>query len=569
MTHVKRVHPSSKGLWLTAGLLLGMSALAPAAVSQKAEETIIKSVANEVKGGVAGKTWKGDKINLQVVRLLKRIQIKVRVATLVDGQMKTEFEPLKDTRVHIRNYDNGKLLVNALTDENGFLPDKETQKIGVGNYSLRPVTSYPKEPYYYASNFALAASDRDKELNLVTDYSSVVFNVLSGKPLNGAKVGLHRDGGDLVNGPFDHYAGSRMNPIPMGVQMTGGAMSMNEPPRFNLYQGEFQYKNPDLVISAQSLRVKALVPEQKFFVSVDFEPGSGLEKRFNPVERTQAPWGGYEQPYRGQEFKLLQDQPIGLQVPLIPISALKVTKMANKTRAQVGDIVAYRVKVENTSEEDTNPVQPIIVVDQMPVGIKYLRGTARLNGQPVEPVIAGNTLRFSIGALKAKGAPNKEDQNSVVYMTTLATSVVAGQVYENRALAQIQGITVSNVSSAAIRVDSSPFADEALLIGKVYIDANGNGWQDEGEQGVGGVRLVMEDGTTIITDPDGKYSVPQVTPGRHVIKLDESSLPFGLAPASNPSRFLLISRGLIAKQNFALRETKDEAPNAHPAPAAP
>lgn len=549
-------------LALATAMLLGLAA-GPAAWSQR-EEDVIKDVGNTVSGDLAGKAWQGETVKLKVVKLLKRIQIRVRIITYEDGRPKVRFEPLRETRVQIRNYRNGKMLVDQVTDKEGLLPDSETRKIGVGVFSLRPVTEYPKQPYYYAGNFTLSAADRDKALDMVLDPSSVVYNVLSGKPVNGAKVGLHYEDGTIVNGPFEHFTANQMHPTPNGVQLSGGVATMTEKPVYDLFMGEFQYRNPETWFTAQDLKVKALNPGQRMFVSVDFEQGSELAARFSPVTRTQSEWTGYEQPYRGQVFSLAQDQGVGLQVPLVPITALKVTKMSNKTRASVGDVVAYRIKVENMSAEDTHPSQPIGIVDTLPVGLKYLPGTARLNGEAVEPVQSGNTLRFTIGSLRAKGNAQRLDQNSVVYLATLATSVVAGQIYENKALAQIQGITVSNTSSAAIRAETSPFADESLLIGKVFVDANRNAWQDPGERGLGGVRLVLEDGTIVTTDPDGKYSVPQLRPGRHVIKLDVSTLPFGMQLATDDSRFLMISRGLIYKQNFGVIQTTPTAASAVP-----
>lgn len=543
-------HPFHYLLFL---LLLMASWSAPqASGSPQESDEIIKDVSNSVSGDLAGKAWPGDTIQLKVVRLLKRLQIQVRIMSFENGQAKIRFEPLKETRVQIRHYKTGKLLVDHSTDKNGILPDTEARKIGVGTFSVRPITEYPQSPYYYASSFTLNENDRNKTLDIVMDPSSVVYNALSGKPVNGAKVALYREDGSLVNGPFEHFSANQNNPAPTGVQWSGGVAHLHKKPLYDLFTGEFQYQNPEQFFQAKNAKVQALTKNQRFFVNVDFEPNSELAARFSPITRTQSEWGGYEQPYRGQSFTLAQDQGVGLQIPLVPLTALKITKMSNKTRASVGDIVAYRIKVENMSAEDTHPAQPIMIVDTLPVGLKYLPGTARLNGQKVEPVQGGNQLFFDIGNLKAKGSPQRMDQNSVVYMATLATSVVAGQIYENKALAQIQGITVSNISSAAIRAEMSPFADESLLMGKVFIDANKNGIQDEGEKGVGGVRLVLEDGTIVTTDPDGKYSVPQVRPGRHVIKLDVSTLPFGMVLNTDGSRFLMISRGLVYKQNFGV-----------------
>src|ERR1035438_4607854 len=43
----------------------------------------------------------------------------------------------------------------------------------------------------------------------------------------------------------------------------------------------------------------------------------------------------------------------------------------------------------------------------------------------------------------------------------------------------------------------------------------------EGEVGVKGVELWMEDGTRITTGDDGKFSLPNVKPGQHVLRVNE------------------------------------------------
>jgi hypothetical protein len=57
--------------------------------------------------------------------------------------------------------------------------------------------------------------------------------------------------------------------------------------------------------------------------------------------------------------------------------------------------------------------------------------------------------------------------------------------------------TVSNVATVKVRVTGGVFTDRGFILGKVYMDCNANGVQDKGEEGVAGVRLVLEDGTYV------------------------------------------------------------------------
>jgi hypothetical protein len=84
-------------------------------------------------------------------------------------------------------------------------------------------------------------------------------------------------------------------------------------------------------------------------------------------------------------------------------------------------------------------------------------------------------------------------------------------------------------------VTGGVFTTDACVVGKVYVDCNNNQVQNREELGIPGVRLFMEDGTTITTDVEGKYSYCGLSPRTHVLKADPLSLPRGsrLVTSSN------------------------------------
>jgi hypothetical protein len=97
----------------------------------------------------------------------------------------------------------------------------------------------------------------------------------------------------------------------------------------------------------------------------------------------------------------------------------------------------------------------------------------------------------------------------------------------------------SNTALFKVNVQGGVFSNEGCIVGKVYMDCDGNSAQgnDGGsrELGIPGVRLVMLDGSFIVTDNEGKYSLCGVKPQTHVIKVDRTTLPRGarLMPSSN------------------------------------
>jgi len=245
--------------------------------------------------------------------------------------------------------------------------------------------------------------------------------------------------------------------------------------------------------------------------------------------------------------------PVTMDVPLDAraITGLFVQKTASKTRAEVGDFVDYTIVVA----DNTGSPLPAggALTDRLPAGFIYQSGTARLNGAPLaDPQIGkGAVLTFTLPALTA-GTPT-----NVSYRVELGPNSLAGDGI-NRAQATVL-TAVSNVATASVQIDGGVFSNDAFIIGKVYLDCNSNQINDEEESGIPGVRLYLEDGTYVITDEEGKYSLYGITPKTHVLKLDKTSLPPGATleilsnrNAGDPgSVFVDLRNGELHKANFA------------------
>ncbi|MCB9138393.1 MAG: carboxypeptidase regulatory-like domain-containing protein [Caldilineaceae bacterium] len=68
----------------------------------------------------------------------------------------------------------------------------------------------------------------------------------------------------------------------------------------------------------------------------------------------------------------------------------------------------------------------------------------------------------------------------------------------------------------------------------VWLDANGNGVQEGGENGISGVTVILTDGNgnqqTTVTDGDGHYSFGDLPTGPYTIAIDPATLPAGVTP---------------------------------------
>ncbi|OGV94098.1 MAG: hypothetical protein A3K19_23640 [Lentisphaerae bacterium RIFOXYB12_FULL_65_16] len=254
-----------------------------------------------------------------------------------------------------------------------------------------------------------------------------------------------------------------------------------------------------------------------------------------------------------------------------PGTHLRVLKTANRTEAEIGDIVRYAVTVTNGSQ---TPVTGISVFDQLPYGFSYVAGSTRVNGvDAADPAVSRRTLTWTVGDLAAGKAC------TIVYKAMLNPQSTQGNG-RNSVYAQgtAAGKTVtSNRAWVEVKVEPGVFTSKGTVIGKVFIDQDGDRIQTEGEPGVANAVLYMEDGTRVVTDDEGRFSIPEVAPGTHVLRLDESSLPPGLQPVpvsnrfmgSATSQFVDMTFGGLFKANFALVRTGpavETKPGTTPAP---
>jgi uncharacterized repeat protein (TIGR01451 family) len=254
---------------------------------------------------------------------------------------------------------------------------------------------------------------------------------------------------------------------------------------------------------------------------------------------------------------------------------IQITKKANKQKATVGDIVTYKVTLTNNGVDPTDINNPTQLIDRIPHGFKYVKGSTILidglgNITRTDPAgVDTDMLTFDAGWF---GTTATATTKVVSYQLVVGSGVSFGK-YENRAYARFwynkPPVTegTSNIAREEVLVVPDPIFDLGTIIGKVFFDTNSNGVQDEGEEGIGQAKIVMEDGTVIITDKDGKYHVPGVTPGTHLLKLvsiphppvpREEKLdddPLSSSVTENP-RVVRITEGLLTKVNFGVSGQK-------------
>ncbi|GGC88706.1 SdrD B-like domain-containing protein [Undibacterium terreum] len=265
-----------------------------------------------------------------------------------------------------------------------------------------------------------------------------------------------------------------------------------------------------------------------------------------------APTGTQSTTYYLQLQAGRQDQEIvNNHIPLDPYagSSLAITKIGSTNVVELGDSLLYTIQVFNRG---AIAVAKTTVVDSLPAGFKYISGSYRLNNvaKPDPAGGAGPVLQFAVGDLAGASSV------TLTYRVRVAVGAQQGDGI-NRAQA-ISGSSKSDEARWKVRVTGGVFTDEACVVGKIFVDCNGNHIQDNEELGVPGVRMYMEDGTSLISDSEGKYSMCGISPRTHVLKVDKLTLPRGsrLTTSSNRnagdanSLFLDIQNGELHRADF-------------------
>jgi len=115
---------------------------------------------------------------------------------------------------------------------------------------------------------------------------------------------------------------------------------------------------------------------------------------------------------------------------------------------------------------------------------------------------------------------------------------------------------MSQEAEATVRLVPDPTFDCTDVTGKVFDDANRNGYQDGDESGLPGVRLVTTTGLAATTDPYGRYHITcAITPNENrgsnfVLKLDDRTLPSGFRVSTRPVQVQRATRGKALRMNF-------------------
>jgi len=276
----------------------------------------------------------------------------------------------------------------------------------------------------------------------------------------------------------------------------------------------------------------------------------------------------------GGEIVLSEAAPVRVDIPLDQIlTPILLTKEASATEAQAGSLIQYRIDISNPDQRLATGA--IVVDDRFGAQMRLRTDTVRLDGRPATAAVAADGGRFSlrIPALAPGGAAR------ITYALEVRADAREGDSTNQAGAFDDRG-NRSNLAGVVVRIRRDSIAERMTIIGRVT--EGGCSADPATARGLGGVRIMIEDGSYAVTDSDGRYHFEGVVPGTHVVQLDDMTLPADRAVADCArnsrsagrafSRFVEGRGGVLKRVDFhtveaAPRRDRRTAAAVRPAPA--
>lgn len=264
-------------------------------------------------------------------------------------------------------------------------------------------------------------------------------------------------------------------------------------------------------------------------------------------------------------------------IPLDPVDSsvygglINVSKQALTRFARVGEPVGYEIRLTNTTRGRLRGVE---LHDNLPNAFNFIADSASIRHVEDSPI--GNPsspARQQAVPIAVRGDDpivfgpfDLEAESSVVirYVTRPSTRARQGS-YLNTAMPMAPPRIIGNIAEATVNISSDPLFEQTTVLGRVFLDRDGDGARGADEPGIPGVRLATVDGLLIETDQHGRYHIAAVEVDNaargtnFILKLDPATLPAGAAVAGPNPRVLRITQSLMSRIDFAVRFDADHA----------
>jgi len=378
--------------------------------------------------------------------------------------------------------DQGNIVATVLTDANG---EYSVTGLIPGEYTVR----FYNEAGVFISdsqtNGPLMPGDT-QDLPLPVDPSGVVYDSSSREPLAGVTL-------QLINS-----AGVQVDPSCLNANQQGQVTQADGLYAFDVFP-DAHPSCPDgetyeiVIVDVPPTHLPGyssnITPDGTTFDSdsnesnctIDSHPSSGAcEVQAQP----DAPQSGQSTRYFTR-FTLYSGDTnvIFNHIPVDPYvepatAAMTVLKSVGRPTASTGDVLTYSVRVENTIDVAAVNVS---VKDDLPRGFRFVEDSASVtifdaNQSQVSRLPVSSVGIDPVVFLALEIPPFGDGYIVINYAVRVGANVVQGD-YANTA--EVSSGGSSNVSTARVSVVADPVLHQATLVGKVFHDRDGDGYQED------------------------------------------------------------------------------------------
>ncbi len=534
------------------------------------------SVVISITSNVSGTIWRDADHDRQidpgeepvegwVVELLFGGTVFDTETTAVDGSYTfSDVSPGTGYEIRFREPATGQIFGNAIPNEQGIAPASGTRDTGgstanvAGTNTGNPAGADTATLTGTLTNLTILAGDNIIEQSLPLDPAGIVYNAITRNPVANAQVTITGPGGF---NPAAHLVGGQ-GTVTTGLDGFYQFLLLPAAPvgiytlEVTTYPGGFAPAESLIIPACTNTLTVNAVPDPAL-VHVDADPPVATSPIHDPATCPAATAAlapanqASTQYYFSFDLNALTSGDlVNNHIPLDPvgITDILVTKTTPVVNTSVGQLVPYTIAVRNTS---INNFSDVNIIDTLPPGFKYQKGSGSLDGVKFEPTVSGRSVVWANQALPAGITKTYK------IITVVGSGVQPGEyVNSARVLDNQSGVAISNVGTAIVRVIPDPVFDCSDIIGKVFDDKNTNGYQDQDEPGIANVRIATLTGLLVTTDAEGRFhvacaAIPDAERGSNfLMKLDERTLPTGYRITTENPRAIRVSRGKMAKLNF-------------------
>jgi uncharacterized repeat protein (TIGR01451 family) len=398
------------------------------------------------------------------------------------------------------------------------------------------------ELHFDLGNVATGSPIASADVDILVDPFGVTFDSGDGTAVNGTQVTIV----DAATGaPAQVFGDDGVSSFPSSI-VAGSTVSDSSGQQYIFPAGFYRFP----FLRPGDYRLIITPPSPYTHPSVATPAEIALLTRPDGGQFTIAP-GSY-----GGIITLSDPAPVRVDVPMDrPGGRLSLKKVTSSVTAMAGDVIQYRIEVRNPDISRNSG--PVTITDLLPNSMRLRPNSVRYNGAAISATPAADGSQFSVSLPPLAGGGT----GLLTYLAEVRVDARPGDAI-NRASARDNRGAQSETVDAVVRIVRDGISERFTLIGRVT--EGGCEVDPRQAKGIAGVRVMLQDGTYTVTDPDGRYHFEGLLPGLHVVQVDPSTFPLDQAPVdcakntrsagSAISRFVEGRGGSLKRADFRAKQ---------------